>query len=318
MLDNGRLRMPKKILPNVHGQWEDPERKGNCLWIPEKKYKPGSVNPYENTWGEILEAFGLLGINFVDLLPDFDPIRNGNQWKGELPKSLVNFKITSSRAANFAAADRQAAKGTSLTKKDMEEFRYIYNLTWHEEYNTEEMRLVYAIVHDNVAHTGGIAVVMYSGLDSNTAEEGQMVVHQTLGTIWQSTPCLWTCAQQATSSWQGIVSFSSEAGEKPNENQLASYGRMLKQKAGLAEAIAAGKKAYSIQLAAETALSEADILKAMSAVEIHFPLMQPNGRNCLSVLGANAWEEDGGWGVLLEETDTGYRLLRVGPQSAVL
>ncbi len=318
MQDNGRLMMPKKILPNAHGEWEDPDNRGNCLWIPEKTHKPGSANPDKNTWQEIMDAFGLLGINFEDLLPDFDPIRNGNEWKDEQPKSLVKFKITDKRATNFAEADRQAIKGTALKQKDMEEFRYCYNLTWHEEYNTEEMRLVFAIVHDNVAHTGGIAVMKHSGCGSTKAEEGQMVEHPILGTIWQKAPCLWSLGQQASNGWQGVISFSSEAEKRPNKNQLAAYIQMIEQKEALAQAITDGKKAYSAQLAAETAVSEVDILQSMSVTEIHFPLMQPNGRNCLSVLGESDWEPDKGWGVLLEEGEAGYKLLRVGSQGAVL
>lgn len=310
-----QLTMPTKILPRVHGQWADKDNVGNCLWMPQRTHVPGTANYDNNTWGEILDAFNLRGVVFNDGLPDFDPIRCGFDVSGGgVPRSLVTFsRITASRSTNFANADREAIRGTTITKGQMERHRYIWNLTWHEEYNATDMRLVFAIVHDNVSHTGGIAVVTHTGIGA-AAEPLQSFTHDMLGAAAAPSPCLWYLAGPLAKA----ISFSTEEGQEPTGSQLAAYQRMLQQEEALAQAAGACLDQYSQELSKALSQDAVAIRRSMTIDAVHFLLMQPNGRSCLGLLGQCEALGEQGLGILLEEAERGYQVLRVGPQSVAL
>ncbi len=69
-------------IPRTNGVWENPEKAGNCKWIPDKNFRPkpktmsnGAIynNPNNLSWEEILKPYGTDGINYVNCIPDLSP-----------------------------------------------------------------------------------------------------------------------------------------------------------------------------------------------------------------------------------------------------
>lgn len=131
-----------------NGHW-DGER-GNSKWIPDRDYIPGKANPDGKTWGEILDKYGIDGINFKDGEPDFS----------EISKGTVEIEpFSDSRTDNFDKADIELAKQKGCSPEEVAKWREENRYTWHECKDMKTMQKVPSEVHNNISHSGGISEV---------------------------------------------------------------------------------------------------------------------------------------------------------------
>lgn len=143
--------------PESNGEWTG--ERGNSTWIPDHDYIPpeksrNPENPYSNpdnlTWGEILEKYGIEGIEFKDGFPDFSPISKGTV-------EIDNFEPggTDAMNRNFAKADIALAEQKGCTPAEVKQWREDNNYTWHECEDQKTMQKVPNEVHANIPHDGG-------------------------------------------------------------------------------------------------------------------------------------------------------------------
>jgi len=131
-----------------NGHW-DGER-GNSKWIPDRDCILGKANPDGKTWGEILDKYGIDGINFKDGEPDFS----------EISKGTVEIELFSdSRTDNFDKADIELAKQKGCSPEEVAKWREENGYTWHECKDMKTMQKVPSEVHNNISHSGGISEV---------------------------------------------------------------------------------------------------------------------------------------------------------------
>ena len=145
-----------KGIPKSDGEWTG--EAGNSIWKPYLEYIPKKHNEAGKTWGEILNKYGIDGIEFKDGEPDFTPVSEGTV-------EIEDF--TDDRNGNFTQADEKLAEkwttegkdGKEWTAQDVKEYRKENNLTWHERSDMKTLDLVPQEVHGNISHHGGIAKV---------------------------------------------------------------------------------------------------------------------------------------------------------------
>ena len=132
-----------------NGHW-DGER-GNSVWYPDKDEVPKNpqTNPDGLSWKEILEKYGIDGIQFENGFPNFSEIA-----KGEV--EIEDF--TDDRDLNFTQADEKLADKLGCEPEDVEKWRKENKYTWHECSDCKTMQLVPREVHGNISHSGGISV----------------------------------------------------------------------------------------------------------------------------------------------------------------
>lgn len=145
-------------LPKNDGHWEN--ERGDSEWKPDKEYVPQKHNPEGKTWGEILEEYGIEGIEFNDGEPDFSPViveKDGIKAEVEIDK------FTEIRPRNFQQADEKLAEKYGCPKeeinkirKEIEKWREENNYTWHECSDCKTLQLVPREIHANIAHDGGV------------------------------------------------------------------------------------------------------------------------------------------------------------------
>ncbi len=156
-----------RMLPENGGVWEG--EKGDSIWKPNRDEIPKKPPGNDETWGEILDKYGVEGIEFKDGEPDFTPFAEG---------TVEIDDFTEDRNANFTQADEQLAEqwtaegkdGKEWSAQDIKDYRKENNLSWHERSDTKTLDLVPQEVHGNVPHSGGISVIKNSG-NTNTGKE---------------------------------------------------------------------------------------------------------------------------------------------------
>ncbi len=148
----------KTSTPDNHGTWDGD--RGNSTWHPDPDYVPPEKSrnpeekPYSNpdklSWKEILEKYGIDGIEFRDGFPVFDEISRGTV-------EIDDFETGGSDAKdrNFKRADIALAKQRGCTPGEVEQWRKENNYTWHECEDKRTMQKVPNEVHANVKHDGG-------------------------------------------------------------------------------------------------------------------------------------------------------------------
>lgn len=144
-----------KNIPQNGGTWSG--QPGNSKWMPNKEDIPKQPYGNEKTWGEILNKYGIDGIEFKDGEPDFTPVSKG---------SVEINDFTTEREDNFFQADQNLAQQWNQENKngkndwsisDIRRYRREEKLTWHERSNMKNMDLVPQEVHGNISHSGGIS-----------------------------------------------------------------------------------------------------------------------------------------------------------------
>lgn len=133
-------------LPKENGEWDG--EIGNSKWMPKPDFIPKVINPENKTWKQILDKYGIDGIEFKDGYPDFSKIS-----KGEV--KIDDF--TDDRSSNFAQADEKLAEKWDCSPEEVEKWRKENGYTWHECENCKTMQLVPSEVHGNIPHSGGIS-----------------------------------------------------------------------------------------------------------------------------------------------------------------
>jgi hypothetical protein len=129
-----------------NGSWDG--LRGNSTWIPDRDAIPTRYNPDGLTWGQILDKYGIEGIDYKDGDPDFSPIS-----KGEV--EIDDF--TDDRPSNFAQADEALAKQRGCSPEEVKKWREENGYTWHECRDCKTMQKVPREVHNNMDHSGGVS-----------------------------------------------------------------------------------------------------------------------------------------------------------------
>lgn len=129
-----------------NGSWDG--FRGNSMWRPDREAIPTRYNPDGLTWGEILDKYGIEGIEYKDGDPDFSPVS-----KGEV--EIDDF--TDDRTSNFAQADEALAKQKGCSPEDVKKWREENGYTWHECRDCKTMQKVPREVHNNMDHSGGVS-----------------------------------------------------------------------------------------------------------------------------------------------------------------
>lgn len=132
--------------PLENGEWTS--ERGDSKWVPAADYVPQKQNLDGLTWKEILHKYDINGIDFKEGDPDFKEISKGTvQIEG----------FSTSRSDNFDKADIALAKQHNCSSEEVSQWRKDNGYTWHECKDMRTMQKVPHIVHNNVAHAGGIA-----------------------------------------------------------------------------------------------------------------------------------------------------------------
>ena len=142
------------FIPREDGHWEG--EPGNSKWIPDSEHISSKYNPNGNTWGEILDKYGIDGIEFRDGEPDFSPVAE---------ETVEIDDYSTDRDENYDSADQALADKwnaekmdgrSDWTKEDIKQYRKDHELSWHECADMKTMQLVPREVHLNIPHSGGI------------------------------------------------------------------------------------------------------------------------------------------------------------------
>ena len=118
------------------------------MWRPDREAIPTRYNPDGLTWGQILDKYGIEGIEYKDGDPDFSPVS-----KGEV--EIDDF--TDDRPSNFAQADEALAKQRGCSPEEVKKWREENGYTWHECRDCKTMQKVPREVHNNMDHSGGVS-----------------------------------------------------------------------------------------------------------------------------------------------------------------
>lgn len=138
------------------GTWSG--ERGNSTWHPDSQYTPPEKSrnpekPYSNpdnlTWAELMDKYGIEGIEFKDGYPVFDEVARG---------TVEIDDFTDDRDSNFAQANEKMAEQRGCTPEEVEKWMEDNNYTWHECQDCKTMQKVPNEIHANVPHEGGVSV----------------------------------------------------------------------------------------------------------------------------------------------------------------
>lgn len=133
------------------GHWEG--ERGNSKWFPNRDEIPKNplTNPDGLTWGQILDKYGIDGIEFKNGEPDFSPVAKG---------TVENDHFTDNRygkGGNFDQACERLAEQRGCTKEEVKAWMKENKYTWHERSDCKTMDKVPTEIHGNIRHSGGIS-----------------------------------------------------------------------------------------------------------------------------------------------------------------
>ncbi len=135
------------------GTWEGV--RGNSKWFPNRDEIPKNplTNPDGLTWGEILDKYGIDGINFKDGEPDFSQVSKGTV-------EIDNFTDNRyGKGGNFEQACEKLAEQRGCTKEEVKAWMKENKYTWHERSDCKTMDKVPTEIHGNIRHSGGISEI---------------------------------------------------------------------------------------------------------------------------------------------------------------
>ena len=133
------------------GHWEG--ERGNSKWFPNRDEIPKNplTNPDGLTWGQILDKYGIDGIEFKNGEPDFSPVAKGTV---ELDHFTDN---RYGKGGNFDQACEKLAEQRGCTKEEVKAWMKENKYTWHERSDCKTMDKVPTEIHGNIRHSGGIS-----------------------------------------------------------------------------------------------------------------------------------------------------------------
>lgn len=133
------------------GHWEG--ERGNSKWFPNRDEIP--KNPLTNldglTWGQILDKYGIDGIEFKNGEPDFSPVAKGTVEIDHFTDNRYG------KGGNFDQACERLAEQRGCTKEEVKVWMKENKYTWHERSDCKTMDKVPTEIHGNIRHSGGIS-----------------------------------------------------------------------------------------------------------------------------------------------------------------
>ena len=133
------------------GHWEG--ERGNSKWFPNRDEIP--INPLTNpdglTWGQILDKYGIDGIEFKNGEPDFSPVAKGTVEIDHFTDNRYG------KGGNFDQACERLAEQRGCTKEEVKVWMKENKYTWHERSDCKTMDKVPTEIHGNIRHSGGIS-----------------------------------------------------------------------------------------------------------------------------------------------------------------
>lgn len=139
------------------GEWDT--FRGNSKWKPYIDEIPKKNNPDNLTWEEILDEYGIDGIEYKNGEPDFAPVS-----KGTVEIDSFTDK-RQGKGNNFDQATQKLAEQRGCTPEEVKTWMKENKYTWHECSDCKTMQKVPSVVHGNIWHSGGI-----SEMKSNNSE----------------------------------------------------------------------------------------------------------------------------------------------------
>ena len=126
------------------GHWEG--ERGNSKWFPNRDEIPKNplTNPDGLTWGQILDKYGIDGIEFKNGEPDFSPVAKGTVEIDHFTDNRYG------KGGNFDQACEKLAEQRGCTKEEVK--------AWMKERSDcKTMDKVPTEIHGNIRHSGGIS-----------------------------------------------------------------------------------------------------------------------------------------------------------------
>lgn len=133
------------------GHWEG--ERGNSKWFPNRDEIPKNplTNPDGLTWGQILDKYGIDGIEFKNGEPDFSPVAKGTVEIDHFTDNRYG------KGGNFDQACEKLAEQRGCTKEEVKAWMKENKYTWHERSDCKTMDKVPTEIHGNIKHSGGIS-----------------------------------------------------------------------------------------------------------------------------------------------------------------
>lgn len=133
------------------GHWEG--ERGNSKWFPNRDEIPKNplTNPDGLTWGQILDKYGIDGIEFKNGEPDFSPVAKGTVEIDHFTDNRYG------KEGNFDQACEKLAEQRGCTKEEVKAWMKENKYTWHERSDCKTMDKVPTEIHGNIRHSGGIS-----------------------------------------------------------------------------------------------------------------------------------------------------------------
>lgn len=133
------------------GHWEG--ERGNSKWFPNRDEIPKNplTNPDGLTWGQILDKYGIDGIEFKNGEPDFSPVDKGTVEIDHFTDNRYG------KGGNFDQACERLAEQRGCTKEEVKAWMKENKYTWHERSDCKTMDKVPTEIHGNIRHSGGIS-----------------------------------------------------------------------------------------------------------------------------------------------------------------
>ena len=133
------------------GHWEG--ERGNSKWFPNRDEIPKNplTNPDGLAWGQILDKYGIDGIEFKNGEPDFSPVAKGTVEIDHFTDNRYG------KGGNFDQACERLAEQRGCTKEEVKVWMKENKYTWHERSDCKTMDKVPTEIHGNIRHSGGIS-----------------------------------------------------------------------------------------------------------------------------------------------------------------
>lgn len=133
------------------GHWEG--ERGNSKWFPNRDEIPKNplTNPDGLTWGQILDKYGIDGIEFKNGEPDFSPVAKGTVEIDHFTDNRYG------KGGDFDQACERLAEQRGCTKEEVKAWMKENKYTWHERSDCKTMDKVPTEIHGNIRHSGGIS-----------------------------------------------------------------------------------------------------------------------------------------------------------------
>ena len=140
------------------GHWEG--ERGNSKWFPNRDEIPKNplTNPDGLTWGQILDKYGIDGIEFKNGEPDFSPVAKGTVEIDHFTDNRYG------KGGNFDQACEKLAEQRGCTKEEVKAWMKENKYTWHERSDCKTMDKVPTEIHGNIRHSGGISEAKQIGM----------------------------------------------------------------------------------------------------------------------------------------------------------